>query len=201
MGKTILYIIIALIIIGVVGYFVSMQFKSQEKKIAQLNKEIEWLKKETIPIRYKVKSRQDEKVELLVKFYDLEGKEIKKADFELEGNQPSFDFYVVKFEQGYIAIPWKIFTEKIKPEDGILLWQYYEKDNFPMIFATKQKNKAFKEGIEALYKEIKTGNLEKYNVFGSMVQNTNADIINNRDIDVWYKIIVHTKGGLEIQQE
>lgn len=201
MGKTFLYVIIALIIIGLAGLFFSSHFKSQEKKIAQLNKEIEWLKKETIPIRYKVKSRENDKVQLVVKFYDIDGKEIKKADFELEGKQPSFDFYVVKFEQGLIAFPWKIFTEKIKPEDGVLLWQYYENENFPLVFDTKEKNKAFKEGIEALYKEIKNGNLEKYDVFGSMVQNTNPDVNNNRDIDVWYKIIVHTKGGIEIQPE
>lgn len=197
--KKILIIILILAAFGGAAYFFYYETQNQEKKIAKLNSQIENLKQENVPVRYKVTERQDGRTKVKVKFYDLEGKEVGQKDFDLEGNQVSFDFYVVKFDNGFVAFPWKIFTEKMEAKNGLLLFNDYSKNEFPEIYFSKDNQKPFNDGIKALYSEIKEGNIQKYdNIFGSMVQNTDADVAKNRDVDVWYKIIVHTKGGLEI---
>lgn len=198
-------ILIILLIIGAGAaavYLIFLKTKSQEEKIARLNEQIEFLKSEQMPIRYKIKSRENGKTNFIVKFYDLENNKISKEKFSLKGSTISFDFYVVEFKEGYIAFPYKIFSDEVKAEDGIVLFKYYEKNNFPMTYFRKDASKVFNEGIEALFEKIKSGDIEDIdNIFGSMVQNNTTLATKNRDVDKWYKIIVHTKGGIEIIED
>ncbi len=196
----ILIFVIGAIIAGV--FFISKLTNNQEKKIEKLNDEIAFLKTETQPIRFKVTDRKNGETTVLVKFYNLENKEIGKKEFTMKGTTISFDFYVVKFDNGYVAFPYKIFSDEIQASNGTLLYDFYEKNNFPMTFFKDDASKNFKEGIKALYEKIKAGNIENIdNIFGSMVQNNASATTNNRDIDVWYKIIVHTAGGIEIIED
>jgi hypothetical protein len=202
--KPLFWIIVVLAIVTGVLYLLS---KQQQKKINKLKNEISFLENENnVPIRYKILGKKDGKLIVSVKFYDLDGKEIGKPKrYELRGNTVSFDFYVVKFDSTYLAFPKKIFTDMIKPIDGIKLYSAYEENGYPMIYSSSSKklNRNFKSGIKDLYQKLKSGDLKDIkNVFGNMVQlhPSAADSNNTIDKNV-YKIIVHTKGGIEIQQE
>ena len=200
-AKTILILLGVVLVLGIGVYFVFLGTKSQEKKIADLEKEISFLKEEMTPVRYKIISQQGDQVEVSLKFYDLDGKEIAKQHFTMKGSDVSFDFYVVKTGDRYVAIPYRLFTDKIKPQDGKLLYKYYEKDDYPMIFYSKQSPKLFNEGIKALYGKIKSGEVDDIeNIFGNMVQNAPQTMKNEIENKV-YKIVVHTKGGIEIIEE
>ncbi len=194
-------IILVVAVISAAVYFIFIATKSQEKKLKELEKEITFLKEEIVPVRYKILSQEDDKIEISVKFYDLDGNEFVKQKFELPGTVASFDFYVVKMNERYIAFPYKIFTDKIKPEDAELLFKYYEKDNFPMIFYSESSSKIFKDGIEILYQKIKNNDLENIeSIFGNMVQNAPQTMEKGAEGSV-FKIVVHTKGGIELIEE
>ncbi len=201
--KTWLIILLIIAGIGVGVYFLFLGTKSQEKKIQQLEQEIAFMKQETTPIRYTILSKENGNITVGVKFYDLDGNQIGKTQrFTMKGNTASFEFYVVKFDKGYIAFPVKIYTDLIAPENGTWLYDYYEEDNFPMVFYSKKTTKEFNEGIEALYEKIRTENIEDLdNVFGNMVQNHPKADTSQANSDIVYKIIVHTKGGIEIIQD
>ncbi len=196
-------LILALVLVGI-GYLLKDKIiPSQEKKIKQLEEEITFLKQETVPIKYKLLDNSNDTVKVSVKFFDLDGNTVNKHTFVLPGNVVSFDFAVVKFKDvhdRYIAFPEKIFTNKIAPSDGETLFKYYEKDGYPQIFYSKDMSKKFRNGIEELYKMVKSGQYgNEIEVFGSMVENV-------RDPKYFkpgniYKIVVHTKGGIEIMQD
>lgn len=197
--KPVIWILIAIALIGTTYVVFKSLNGSADKKIENLNEQIVKLKNVVVPIRYKIKSQKDDKIKVVVKFLDLDSNLIEKKTFELKGNTVSFDFMLIKFQNGYIAFPYKIFTDKIAPENGIILFDYYEKNNFPQVYYSVSSNKSFNDGIKALYKKIKENDIENLEVFGSMVQNHPA--ASGKAIGDTYKIVVHTKGGLEIQND
>lgn len=189
-------------VLGVVVYFIFLKTESQIAQIQKLNDEIEFLKTEYQPIRFKVKDRKNGETTVLVKFYNLEGEEIKKEEFTLEGQIISFDFYVVEFTNGYLAFPYKIFTDEIEAAKGIELFEFYDKKGFPETHYKKNASKIYTKGLKLLFSKLKSHQTDDFeNIFGSMVQNNSALAMDNRDIDVWYKIIVHTAGGIEIIED
>ena len=50
-------------------YIIFEGVKTQEKKIAALEQEISFLKEDLSPIRYKIVSKEDENIEISVKYY------------------------------------------------------------------------------------------------------------------------------------
>jgi len=204
MGKIKGILVLIFIVLGasIVVYFMFLKTESQLEKIQKLNDEIVCLKSEYQPIRYKVTSRKDGETTVLVKFYNLDGVEVNKQEYTLQGSIVSFDFYVIEFTNGFVAFPSKIFTDEIDAASGTELYHYYEKDGYPSIYFSDDATKTFNVGITALYNKIKTGDIDDIeNIFGSLVQNNVANVIDNRDVDIWQKIIVHTAGGIEIIEE
>jgi len=197
--KPIIWIIVIIAVVGGVYIVFKSLNNSADNKLVKLNDEIAHLKNTVVPIKYKVKKQNDDMLTVVVKFMDLDSNVIAKEKFELKGTTVSFDFMVAKFKNGYVAFPYKIFTDQIAAEDGILLYKYYEKNNYPQVYFSKNSKKAFRDGIEVLYDKIRKKDIEDLDVFGSMVQNhpSASGRINNNT----YKIIVHTKGGLEIQKD
>ena len=170
----------------------------QRKTIALLEKNISHLKEETTPIRFKVTKRKNGKVTVVFAFYDADNKRIKKGiQKTFTGNEISFDFYVYQTQNKYIAFPYKVYTDSIAPNQGDDLIVYYDKAGFPQIFNKKNMNKDLRFGLEALFEKVKNGEItkdEKY--FGNMVHDLAG--VKEFRIGHTYKIITHTKGGIEI---
>jgi len=194
--KPIIWIILIIAIVAGGLYVMKNIINNQEKQIAKLEDEISSLKEVITPIRYKVTSRNGEMMTVAVKFYDLDNNKIGKTQkFELKGNTVSFDFYIIEFNNQFIAIPYKIFSDMIKPEDGTIIYNYYEKDKFPMLYYSENSTKGFSQGIKALYSKVKSGDIEDMkNIFGNMVQNhPRADGSQNQNHS--YKIVLHKNVG------
>ncbi|MBN2662096.1 MAG: hypothetical protein JXR68_00480 [Bacteroidales bacterium] len=200
--KNFLIFLIIISVIGVFLYFIFLKTETQLEKIEKLNDEIALLKTEYQPIKFKVTHRQNGQTTVLVKFFNLESQEVGKQEFTLKGTIVSFDFMVVQFDNGYLALPYKIFTDEIEAVSGIELYQFYEKNGFPQTLFKKDASNDYNNGVKALFDKIKSGNINDIeNIFGSMVQNNSSVVTNNRDIDQWFKIISHTAGGIEIIEE
>ena len=175
---------------------------NQAEKIAVLEKKIEILKDETTPLRFKILSKEDGKISFAVKFFDSEEKpkDINRLVQTIEGEELSFDFIVIQVNGKHLFFPNKVYSDKIAPENGIDLKSFYNKDGFPQIFYFKAIDQEFREILTQIFEDIKSDNLqEDDNYFGNMVH----DIANFNEYkpDRIYKIVCHTKGGIEVVED
>ena len=180
--------------------FLSSCVETQKNKIKQLEDNISLLKEESIPLRFKILEKANDSILLVVKFYNADDKEINKIEQKLHGEELSFDFYVVPVKDRYVAFPSKIFTDKIAANDGIILYEYYNKKDYPAIFNSSEMKPELYEGLKDVYLKIKSGQLDSLNEhFGNMIH----DIKEFKSFlpENVYSIITHTKGGIEIIEE
>ena len=195
--KIVIFGIIIFVIIVLIFFLFT---KFQENKIEKLENKIQLLKTETIPFRFKIIEKTPTKIHFAIKFYDLDGNVINRKEFTVSGQELSFDFYVIPIKDRYIAFPYKIFTNKIAPEKGKLLFSLYDKNDFPQIYYSKNINTDLKDGLSALFVKIKNMDIEELQgIFGSGIQDIKG--IHEFKENQIYKVILHTKGGIEIIEE
>ncbi len=181
-------------------FFISSCVENQKNKIKQLEENITLLKEESTPLRFKILEKSNDSILLVVKFYNADNAEINKIEQKLHGEELSFDFYVVPVKDRYVAFPSKIFTDKIAANEGIILYEYYNKDDYPAIFNSSEMKPELYEGLKAVYLKVKSGQLDSINEhFGNMVH----DIKEFKSFlpENVYSIVTHTKGGIEIIEE
>jgi len=173
----------------------------QESKIAKLQAKIDQLKSETVPMKFVILERSNGNIKFIVKFLNTKGENIAKDTMMLKGSELSFDFYSIPISSDhFIAFPYKIFTDEIAPKDGILLFDYYDNNNFPEIYKDDKMDKDVKEGLTVLFGLLKQGReTEIEGNFGNMVH----DLKNIRQFrtDEVYKIVSRTKGGIEVMRD
>jgi len=192
-----LFLLIAIAIV-ILGLFSVTKF--QDKKIEKLESKIELLKEVSTPVRFKIIDKNNGKIHFAVKFYDSDGNVINRQEFSLEGEELSFDFFVIPVKDRYIAFPHKIFTNKIAPKDGENIFKLYDKNGFPEIFNSSGLDNDIKLGLQELFSQLKTENIEDLEgLFGSGIQDIKG--ISEFEKDNIYKIVSHTKGGIEILSE
>ena len=203
-------LIITIIIIGalVAGVYYGFKFltKEQGKTIAKLEEKIHFLKEETVPVRFKILEKDSANIKFLIKFYEQGAEEAFIADtITLPGQELSFDFYVVPVQdeknkrEVKIAFPYKIFTNTMPAKDGISLFNYYDDKDFPQVFNSADADTAYVNRMSELFAKIKVGDTEEIDgIFGSMVQDIRFQ--NEFMENHVYQIIIHTKGGIEIQE-
>jgi len=202
MRKIIVLIVIILIVVAAAAIFLLPYLnESQLKQIAELEENIELLKQEQVPVRFTIKERTEETLLVAVKLYDADNKEIAKFENELVGVELSVDFYMVPVKERHLAFPYRIFTEQMAPDDGIMLASYYDNNGFPQVFySEKNMNKDLKKGLSELFTAIKKGE-PAFNAgeFGNLVH----DIAHLKTFKVGsiYKVVTHTKGGIEVIEE
>jgi len=205
MKKLIIFVLIAGII-GTAGYYGFEWYKGQQEvKIAKLEEKIHFLKDETVPIRFKVLEKDTSSIKFVMKFYEQDSEEAFNQDtVTLEGQELSFDFYVVPVKdtsgrEVKIAFPVKIFTNKIAAKDGKLLFNYYDDHGFPQVFGSTAADTSYVNRMSELFFKIKAGDTEDIEgIFGSMVQDIQH--LNEFAVGHKYEIIIHTKGGIEIKE-
>lgn len=191
---------LGLVILVLSLIFISSCINRQKNKIKQLEDNIALLKEENIPLRFKILEKSNDSILLVVKFYNADNKEINKFEQKLHGEELSFDFYVVPVRDRYVAFPSKIFTDKIAANDGIILYELYNKEDYPAIFNSSEINPELYEGLKDVYLKIKSGQLDSLNQhFGNMVHDIKE--FKSFLIENVYSIVTHTKGGIEIVKE
>ncbi len=211
MSKKLLYTLIGIGLFIILISSIYCATTWQQRKISQLNKQIAFLKQEVVPIRFKILDRRNDTIYFSMKFYDLDHNVVyfydengEKHDFvriKIPGRELSFDFIVVPISDRFVAFPYKVFSDAIAPKYGLVLFKYYDRDNFPQIYYSENSTPAFNSGMAALFQKIKKGDIEDIKgIFGSMVQ----DVQNFSQFKVGriYRIVFHpAKGGIEIIEE
>ncbi len=198
-------ILIIILIIGAVAatayYGFGYLTKQQEKKIAKLEDKVNFLKKETVPIRFKILEKDTANISFAIKFYDQDSTNFTSDTITLQGQELSFDFNVVPIKKDYnIAFPVKIFTNKIPAKNGLSLFKYYDDHGFPQTMTTNGADDEYINLITDLFGKIKEGKTEDIKgIYGSMVQDIAK--LNEFQVNHIYKIIIHTKGGIEVTED
>jgi len=174
--------------------------EDQKLKISYLENNIEQLKSETVPIRFKIVERTRDSIFVKVKFYDTEGKELSSNDLTFAGEELSFDFIIIPINDRFLAFPYKVFTNKTAPEKGELLLNFYDKHNFPQIFYYKDLDKIIRKSLIDIFVQIKMQNFDLISgQFGNLVHDIKQ--FNAFETNKVYKIVSRTKGGIEVMEE
>jgi len=173
----------------------------QKEVIKELETKIERLKKETVPMRFQILKRTKDKITVVIRFYDTKTQRLKKVTKTLTGRSLMIDLTVVKVSNWYIAFPHTIFTEKMKPKDGIEIMSHYDEDGFPSIFNQDWMDKETKNSYKKIFQKVKDDNFkENEDAFGSVVHDEPA--LNQQfKLNTTYKIISHIKWGVEAVKE
>ena len=198
--KALKTLIILTIILGIftIGNFSCIE--KQKEKIALLEKNIELLKEEHIPMRFKISEKTGEQIKLITKFYNADNEEINSGEFTVPGQELSFDFSVVSIKDRYIAFPSKLFSNVTPASQGIKLFGYYNKDGFPEIYQEKNIDPELNQGLKEVFAKVKSGEMDSLeSSFGNMVHDIKA--FKSFMPGTVYSIVTHTKGGIEIVEE
>jgi hypothetical protein len=180
------------------GYFKCIE--RQEQKIKILESKISLLKETQTPIRFKILEKTADSIKLSAKFYNADDKEINKIETTIAGQELSFDFYVVPVKDRYLAFPYKIFSNRVAPANGIELYDLYDKEGFPGVFISKEIDPDLKEGLKEVFNKVKTGQIDSlHSYFGNMVHD--IEKLKSFVPKTVYSIVTHTKGGIEIIEE
>lgn len=170
----------------------------QKAEIARLEKGIQSLKEELVPIRFMVLERDKGVVKARVRMYDLAGSEVDLLEMTWAGTELSFDFSVVPAAGRYLAFPRRIFTDRLAPSSGTNLFPRYDRDGFPAIFEGADFGRLGKARLTELFQALKEDR-EPSNSFGSVVHDIAR--IAAFQPGVVYKVVARTKGGIVILED
>jgi hypothetical protein len=217
------YFILSAFICITCAFFSSCKFiqKLQERKIVNLENMVAELEDEYTPIKFRLNKTKDGENTIKILFLDLAGNTIKEDKASLKGKEVHFDFQVVRLTsknkksktisgEQYLFFPYRIYSEKIKPENGIDLCSFYDEKGFPAIYKgfenylsdeTKKFENAYSKKISQSFEYILKGELEKINnQFGSAVHDMQG--ISEFKKGYTYSVICHPHtGGIEIRGE
>ena len=195
MKKTIIAIIFFLVIAALV--IMPCYEKWQREEIEKLESYVAHLKEETVPLKFVIRERKNNRLKVDIKFYNLKGETIDRTRVELQGHDLSVDFYMVRVKDRFLAFPYKVFTETMKPKNGVLLTSYYDKNGFPQIFYSDDIKKEERNALITIFSDLKDGkrNFED-NEFGNLIHDIKN--LGSFKIGYVYKVVAHTKGGIEV---
>ena len=128
-------VFIFVVFLIVLGVCVGCILKFQERIIAKLEEQIQYLEEEFVPMKFEIQERKNSFVSVKVKYYDMTGAEVGLSEVKLNGDELNFDFQVVKFsEKAFIFFPCGVYTDTMALVDETKIFGDYESDGFPKIY-------------------------------------------------------------------
>lgn len=170
----------------------------QKAEIARLEKNIQSLKDEIVPIRFMVLERDKGMVKARVRLYDLAGAEVDLLEMTWPGTELSFDFSVVPAAGRYLAFPRRIFTDRLAPSSGTNLYPRYDRGGFPAVFEGADFGRFGRKRLAELFEALKEDR-EPSGAFGSVVHDIAR--IAAFEPGIVYKVVLRPKGGIEILED
>ena len=152
----IIFVVIILILAAVLGCIL----KFQERVIAQLEDQIQYLEEEFVPMKFEIQDRKDSVIDVDIKYYDMDGIEVGSSKVKLSGNELNFDFEVIKFsEKAFIFFPCGVYTDTMAQVDEAKIFGDYEDSGFPKIyngmsFFDKDGKPLGKEGVAQVREQL-----------------------------------------------
>jgi hypothetical protein len=204
-------VFIFVVLVVALGVCVGCILKFQERIIANLEDQIQYLEEEFVPMKFEIQERKNSFVSVKVKYYDMTGAEVGSSEVKLNGDELNFDFEVVKFsEKAYIFFPCGVYTDTMAMVDETKIFGDYDDSGFPKIyngmqFFDKDGKALSKDGVDQVKEQLATyfaiackGEVaSKTEQHGVAVHDLKA--ISEFKKGFVYKVICHPhSGGIEI---
>jgi hypothetical protein len=170
----------------------------QESDIAALEKSVADMEAESIALRFMVISRDPQGITFKLRLYDADGAELSSMQESLPGESLFIDFVSVPVAGSYLALPHRVFTEKIAAADGISLFKLYDSDGFPELFARSNLDPKARWALKALFGKVKSGDQPR-TAFGTAVHDVKE--FRAFETGLVYKVVSRKLGGLEILED
>jgi len=192
--KKIFSFLVLILILAIFSFFAYMYYVNSE--VEKLEKQLFNLMQVHTPVKFKILEKKEGVLFLKVKYYDLDNNQITEKEYNIKGEELVFDFYIFAHKNKYFAFPYAIFTDKIAPKNAISIVNDYNSSGFPQIFSFQQINLKHFVFLSKKYEQL----LRKKRTFGNDFGNSIHDVkeLKQFEIDVVYKFIVHSKGGIEV---
>lgn len=135
MSKKSFFVLLVFVCILVLAATVGCILKFQEKVIARLEDQIQYLEEEFVPMKFEIQEKKDSVISVKIKYYDMDGQEVGSSAVKLNGSELNFDFEVIKFsDKAYIFFPCGVYTDTMALVNETVISGDYEKDGFPSIY-------------------------------------------------------------------
>ncbi|HAE22612.1 MAG TPA: hypothetical protein DCG47_09870 [Spirochaetaceae bacterium] len=191
--------------------------RAQRGRIASLEESILALQEETVPLRFMVLKRAEGRLSLRLRLYDLAGAEYASREYELEGELLFLDFLAAPYGQAWLAFPYRIFTERVAPAQGLdlaaLVMPGYSPAlaagaapasarNTSPLYPQSHAGGSFDEAglaeLGRLYAALLDGGQVK-GAFGNAVHDLAE--LRRFELGAVYRVVVRKKGGIEVIEE
>lgn len=134
--------------------------KYQERVIAKLEDQIQYLEEEFVPMKFEIQEKKNSTIAVKIKYYDMTGAEVGSSQVKLSGDELNFDFQVIKFsDKAFIFFPCGVSSDAVALVDETKIFSDYDKDGFPRIydgmnFFDDEGNALEKDGVEQVRSQL-----------------------------------------------
>jgi hypothetical protein len=199
------------------GYFLVQRMGAgQKEKIARLEDLAGRLESESVPLKFMILSRDSDGIKARIRIYDLAGKDIAIVERVWPGSSLFVDMLLVPLvskdrvygpaQTSWLAFPYRIFTDKVSPASGTLLFDAYEAEGFPRVLDGVEWSGPERAAIISAFKAARDGaaagepaTASSAGAFGAAVHE--AAGVSRLEEGVVYKVVCRVKGGVEIMEE
>ena len=201
----------------IAGFFCVTKYQDwQQVKISNLQNMIAELEEEYVPLRFEM-TGSDENKSVNVRFIDLNGSVAADQVIDLDGTEAHFDFKVIELSsannsdsQQFMFFPYKFYSEKTAPENGISLYKFYNKSGFPAIYRGFENHLSsqnilnkneYTEKLHETFKYILNEETDKLSgFFGNAVHDANNIFEFKKGYT--YSLVCHPHtGAIEVRRE
>ena len=194
MKKFIIWVLFIIIIAGALYIFFPM-IKNYSTKLVE---KTEFLKKDLTPVKIKILSVNNNKINFMINIYNSRGDLISSQVNEIKGKELFLDFIVVKRDGDSLFFPEKIYSDSIPSSSGLDLTLFYESGGKPSIYAYSDEYKKISE----IYSEVKKHRQDKEAklVYGVAIHNI-TEIKEIKEDDYLFFLVKPSSGGIELQRK
>ncbi len=209
--KAIKVFVILLAVIVVLAAIFGCILKYQQKEIALLEEQIQYLEEEFVPMKFEVLERKNSDIAVKIKYYDMTGKEVGSSDVRLNGDELNFDFQVIQFtETAFIFFPCGVYTDAIALVEEAPIYADYDYAGFPRIYEgmslfDKEGKPLDEEGVAQIKEQLSTYfALVRKGEYSSRTEQHGVAVHDLKSVSEFkkgfvYKVVCHPhSGGIEI---
>jgi len=170
----------------------------QEKQIKTLEDSIAELQAEYVPLKFMIIARDAQSLTVRFRLYNLAGDELGLVETSLPGRQLFFDFLAAPRKTGWLIFPYRIFTDRMAPEQGTHLEAIVCPAGIPLTYTGGNFSSEALQELGALYRSLVRGDPIP-GAFGNAVHDVAE--LSSFNVNVVYKIVARKKGGIEILED
>ncbi len=197
------------------GYFwFQYSAASQKQKITRLEELSARLRSETVPLKFMVLSRDGGEIRARIRMYDLSGREIAVLERSWPGSELYIDILLLPFRSenvgvkadSWLALPYRIFTDRLAASSGSVLFEAYDRGGFPEVLGGIGLSPGERADIVSSFasaRESAAGGspatAAAKGAFGSAVHEVSE--LSRLEPGIVYKVVCRIKGGVEIMED